>query len=65
LIVSAGPDELLGLREPTETNQTAGIFGNLAQYADTTVTAPLPSNAVVDQLFDNITNRNRRAGGRR
>jgi prepilin-type N-terminal cleavage/methylation domain-containing protein len=65
LIVSAGPDELLGLREPTETNQTAGIFGNLAQYADTTVAAPLPTDAVVDQLFDNITNRNRRAGSRR
>ncbi len=65
LIVSAGPDELLGLREPTETNATAGIFGNLAQYAGTTVVAPLPTDAVVDQLFDNITNRNRRAGSRR
>ena len=65
LIVSAGPDELLGLREPTETDVAAGIYGNLAQYAGTTVTAPLPSNTVVDQLFDNITNRNRRAGGRK
>ncbi|MEO2015603.1 MAG: type II secretion system protein [Fuerstiella sp.] len=69
LIVSAGPDELLGLREPTETDSTKGIFGNLAQYAGTFTpgfsTGPLPSNTVVDQLFDNITNRNRRAGGRR
>jgi prepilin-type N-terminal cleavage/methylation domain-containing protein len=69
LIVSAGADELLGLREPTETDPTAGIYGNLAQYAGTFTpgysTGPLPSNAVVDQLFDNITNRNRRAGGRK
>ncbi len=69
LIVSAGPDELLGLREPTQTDASLGIFGNLAQYAGTFTpgfsTGPLPSNAVVDQLFDNVTNRNRRAGGRR
>lgn len=65
LIVSAGPDGNLGLREPTESSQAAGIFGNLAQYKDTTVLAPLPSAAVIDQLVDNLTNRNRRAGGKR
>ncbi|MEQ9409710.1 MAG: type II secretion system protein [Fuerstiella sp.] len=65
LIVSAGPDERLGLREPNNTDAPAGVFGNLAQYAGTTVSAPLPTNEVVDTLFDNITNRNRRAGARR
>lgn len=65
LIVSAGPDELLGLREPNTTDAPSGIYGNLAQYAGTTVTAPLPSSSVVEMLFDNITNRNRRAGSRR
>jgi prepilin-type N-terminal cleavage/methylation domain-containing protein len=75
LIVSAGSDRLVGLREPYDTNPAAGVFGNLAQYADTvapdfgTNTDPLddakPSAEVVDQLFDNITNRNTRAGGSR
>ena len=65
LVVSAGPDGFLGLREPTDTDSAAGIYGNLAQYAGTTTTSPLPSTIVVDQLFDNITNRNRRAGARR
>ncbi|MCP4786625.1 MAG: type II secretion system protein [Fuerstiella sp.] len=68
LIVSAGPDELLGLREPTETDPSKGIFGNLAQYAGTFTPGfgiTLPSDEIVEQLFDNVTNRNRRAGGRR
>lgn len=65
LIVSAGADEHLGLREPNNTNGASGIFGNLGQYASTTVTSPLPSARVLDHLFDNITNRNRRAGARR
>lgn len=89
LIVSAGPDESLGLYEPYEIDfdlngngsvdpgeETAagfidgsfdGIFGNLAQYAGTTTVAgnQQPSAAVVDQLFDNLTNRNRRVGGKR
>lgn len=65
LIVSAGADELLGLREPNNTDAPAGIYGNLAQYASTTVTSPLPSSDVAEMLFDNITNRNRRAGSRR
>ena len=67
LIVSAGPDESLGLREPVEFDATAGIYGNLAQYADTTAVPgnQQPSAAVVDQLFDNLTNRNRRVGGKR
>jgi hypothetical protein len=65
LIVSAGPDESLGLREPVEFDQSAGIYGNLAQYEGTTVSSPEPSSAVVDSLFDNLTNRNRRVGGKR
>lgn len=65
LVVSAGEDESLGLREPNETDFPNGIFGNLAQLAGTTVVAPQPTAAVVDQLTDNITNRNRRVGGRR
>ena len=67
LIVSAGPDEALGLREPNEFNAGMGVFGNLAQYAGTTAVAgnQQPSAAVVDQLFDNLSNRNRRVGGKR
>jgi prepilin-type N-terminal cleavage/methylation domain-containing protein len=69
LIVSAGADEQLGLREPFETDADNGIYGNLAQYAGTFApgfgTGPVPSSAVVDQLFDNVTSRNRRAGGNR
>jgi prepilin-type N-terminal cleavage/methylation domain-containing protein len=65
LIVSAGPDRSLGLREPTETNAASGIFGNLAQYKGTTVSSPTPSSAVTDELFDNITSRNRRAGSKK
>ena len=65
LVVSAGKDGSLGLREPSDTDFPNGIFGNLAQLAGTTVAAPQPTAAVVDQLTDNISNRNRRAGGRR
>ena len=48
LVVSSGPDRVLGLFEPTDTAN----LGNLAQYSGT-----------VSELSDNITNRNRRAGG--
>lgn len=71
LIVSAGPDGDLGLREPNDTNAGSGIFGNLAQYAGTTVTndgnssTETPGAAVLDAIVDNLTNRNRRAGGKR
>lgn len=65
LIVSAGNNGDLGLREPNDTDFSNGIFGNLAQLAGTTVSSPTPSADVRDQLTDNITNRNRRAGGRR
>lgn len=71
LIVSAGPDELLGLREPNNTDIANGIFGNLAQYAGTfapgfgTPVVPPTGGAVFESLLDNITNRNRRAGARR
>ncbi len=60
LIVSAGPDKLLGLYEPTDTAN----FGHLA--------APLPSEpapknyytSTMRYLMDNITNLNRRTGGK-
>ena len=65
LLVSAGPDGVLGLREPNENDPTSGVFGNLAQYADTTTFSPFPSSNVIDSLTDNLTNRNRRAGGRK
>ena len=71
LIVSSGGDEKLGLREPNQFDATQGIFGNLAQYAGTfaPMTPPAgpttPTNEVVESLYDNITNRNRQAGGRR
>jgi prepilin-type N-terminal cleavage/methylation domain-containing protein len=65
LIISAGPDEELGLREPVETDGVKGIFGNLAQLAGTTVQNPGPSSATIDALLDNISNLNRRAGARR
>ena len=69
LIVSAGLDGELGLREPNDTNASLGIFGNLAQYAGTFApgfsTGPLPSPTVTDQLFDNITSRNRRVGSKK
>ncbi|MCA9036311.1 MAG: type II secretion system protein [Planctomycetaceae bacterium] len=69
LIVSAGPDGLLGLREPNDVDGPNGVFGNLAQYAGTNcMVGPIDPNLVagcVDQLFDNISSRNRRAGGRR
>lgn len=67
LVVSAGIDGVLGLREPNDTDFPNGIFGNLAQLAGTTAISPnqSPTAEVRDQLNDNITNRNRRAGGRR
>jgi len=69
LIVSAGPDGVLGLREPSEWNASSGIYGNLAQLAGTTTEAgnlgPIPSSSVIDDLTDNVANRNTRAGGRR
>jgi prepilin-type N-terminal cleavage/methylation domain-containing protein len=48
-----------------------GILGNLAQYKGTFVTndgngtTETPSAATIDQLFDNLTNRNRRVGAKR
>ncbi len=65
LILSAGPDGRLGLREPLDVNPGSGIFGNLAQYEGTTVSAPAPTVSVIDSLTDNISNLNRRSGGRK
>ncbi|MGB4706826.1 MAG: type II secretion system protein [Fuerstiella sp.] len=70
LIVSAGVDELLGLREPNNTVPASGIYGNLGQYAGTFApgsgtSLPAVGGPVFEALLDNITNRNRRAGARR
>ncbi len=65
IVVSAGADGVLGLREPHDTIPASGIYGNLAQYAGTTVSAPFPASDVRDALLDNVTSRNRRAGGKR
>lgn len=65
LIVSAGSDGLLGLREPNDVSGPDGIFGNCAQYSGTTAAAFTPSISVQDSLFDNRTNRNKRAGAGR
>lgn len=61
LIVSAGPDGDLGLFEPTDTaNQ-----GNLARYELPAVPSAVDFQNMIDRITDNVTNRNRRAGGRR
>jgi prepilin-type N-terminal cleavage/methylation domain-containing protein len=68
LIVSAGPDEALGLYEPTETDPNGGVFGNLAQLDGTNTFTPIDQDtiaALTEILSDNISNLNRRAGGRR
>jgi|GEM_PF-6509715 len=52
LIVSAGPDKVLGLFEPSDTAN----FGHLA--------SPTAIPAAMNNLFDNITNLNQRAGGK-
>ena len=56
LIVSAGADEVLGLFEPSDTVN----FGNLAAYDST-----IDFDTMLEQIGDNLTNQNRRAGGRR
>lgn len=58
LVVSAGPDQVLGLHEPGEITINSGdptqsIFGNLAQ----------PKAGETEAITDNITNLNRQAGG--
>lgn len=65
MIVSAGADGKLGLREPTDVVPASGIYGNLAQFAGTTASAPNPTAETLDAVFDNLTNRNRRAGAAR
>jgi hypothetical protein len=56
LIVSAGGDEELGLYEPTDVTNR----GHLAAYDLSESFA-----VMLDRISDNVTNRNRRAGGRR
>ncbi len=55
LVVSAGPDGVLGLYEP---NDTANA-GNLAAYNFTLTLAQ-----IIDVISDNITSRNKLSGGR-
>lgn len=55
MILSCGVDELLGLREPSDTNQ----LGHVAMY-EFALGADL-----IGQISDNLTSRNRRAGARR
>lgn len=55
IIVSAGADEELGLFEPSDTPN----FGNLAAYDSTVSFAEM-----LERVGDNLTNRNRRSGGR-
>lgn len=55
LVVSAGPDGVLGLYEPHDT----GNFGNLAAYNST-----LTLSQMIDAISDNITSRNKLSGGR-
>jgi len=42
-----------------------GVLGNLAQYLGTTDLNRTPSPAVLEQIVDNITSRNRRAGSKK
>jgi prepilin-type N-terminal cleavage/methylation domain-containing protein len=42
-----------------------GVLGNLAQYFGTTDLNRTPTTAVLDQIVDNITSRNRRAGSKK
>jgi len=64
LIVSAGVDATLGLYEPWRTEP--GILGILAQPDGTNFQTgnSFPTQTVEEAMLDNITNRNRRAGGR-
>ena len=61
LIVSAGPDEDLGLFEPNDTVN----LGNLARYQISASPTAAEIADLIDRISDNITNRNRRAGGRK
>lgn len=60
LIVSAGKDGVLGIYEPNDT----GNLGNLANYDNRSNPVEIREK-LIDDLSDNITNRNRRVGGRR
>ncbi|MEI6540546.1 MAG: hypothetical protein WCO86_13650, partial [Planctomycetota bacterium] len=65
LIASAGKDGQLGLYEPNDSPK----FGNLAQYNDDLNGNGTPREAadlalMQDVIADNVTNRNKRAGGR-
>lgn len=65
LIASAGKDGQLGLYEPND----SANFGNLAQYNDDLNGNATPREAadlalMQDVIADNVTNRNKRAGGR-
>ncbi|MFZ9090047.1 MAG: hypothetical protein ACO3FE_08145, partial [Planctomycetaceae bacterium] len=68
LIVSPGPDGDIGLLEPVLTDASTNTYGNLASIPDVDADGDFDADdhlAIRDVLLDNITNRNRRAGGRR
>ena len=57
LVVSVGPDGVLGLYEPNDPNPLH--FGNLAAYDSALTLAQ-----VIDVISDNITSRNKMSGAR-
>jgi prepilin-type N-terminal cleavage/methylation domain-containing protein len=64
LIVSAGPDRVLGLFEPHQNGPNEG--GSLAGYPLPVSPVPSDFEAVLNgPISDSLTNRNRRVGGRR
>ncbi len=60
LIVSAGPDRLLGLYEPQDIPTVT--YPNSVNYGYLAAPEPLPTS--VNRLFDNLTNLNRMVGGK-
>jgi prepilin-type N-terminal cleavage/methylation domain-containing protein len=65
LVISAGPDERLGLFEPNDTAR-AGNLGAYDSDLDGNGTAGEPSDfdLLLDALTDNLTSRNKISGGR-
>lgn len=65
--VDGGEETTTGLTPtlPLTNGSFDGILGNLAQYFGTTDLNRTPAPAVLDQIVDNITSRNRRAGSKK
>jgi prepilin-type N-terminal cleavage/methylation domain-containing protein len=62
-VVSAGKDGDLGLFEPNDTDPTH--MGNLAAYELSVAPTSQEFSDMLDRISDNLSNRNRRSGGRR